>query len=120
MRGLVRLGLLEGSVEENITSKSYRRFYMHGTGHWIGMDVHDVGPNEVDGRSRTLHPGMVCTVEPGIYISPTDETVPARYRGIGIRIEDDIHITDGEPHNLTAMIPKTIKEVEGIVGSAAH
>ena len=120
VEGLVELGLLEGSVEENITAKSYRRFYMHGTGHWIGMDVHDVGPNEVAGQSRTLRPGMVCTVEPGIYISPSDESVPARYRGIGIRIEDDIHITDDAPHNLTAMIPKTIEEVEDIVGSAVQ
>jgi Xaa-Pro aminopeptidase len=119
VQGLIALQLLTGTVDENIESKAYRRFYMHGTGHWIGMDVHDVGPNERDGESRALEPGMVCTVEPGIYISPDDDTVPEMYRGIGIRIEDDIHITDGAPHNLTAMIPKSIEDVEALVGSAA-
>lgn len=118
VQGLLTLKLLTGSVEENIESKAYRRFYMHGTGHWIGMDVHDVGPNERDGESRALEPGMVCTVEPGIYIAPDDDTVPELYRGIGIRIEDDIHITDGAPHNLTGMIPKSIEEIETLVGSS--
>ncbi len=119
VEGLLKLKLLTGSLEENIEAKHYRRFYMHGTGHWIGMDVHDVGPNERNGHSRTLEPGMVCTVEPGIYIAPDDETVPEAFRGIGIRIEDDIHITDGAPHNLTGMIPKSIDEIETLVGSSA-
>ena len=119
VQGLIELKLLTGTVKENIDEKTYRRFYMHGTGHWIGMDVHDVGPNERNGQSRTLEPGMVCTVEPGIYIAPDDQTVPEAFRGIGIRIEDDIHITDGTPHNLTAMIPKSIQEIESLVGSEA-
>ena len=117
IEGLLRLGLLEGSVESCLEDKSYRRFYMHGTGHWIGMDVHDVGPTEVEGAPRPFKPGMALTVEPGIYIAPDADDIPEQYRGIGIRIEDDVCITDGDPLILTAAIPKTVSDIESLVGS---
>ena len=117
VEGLIELGLLTGSVDDVLEDESYKRFYMHNTSHWIGMDVHDVGAYYHDGRSRPLEPGMVLTVEPGVYISPSDTTVPEGYRGIGIRIEDDILITEGEPENLTAAIPKEVHEIEALVGS---
>lgn len=110
--GMVALGLLEGEVDELIREKTYKRYYMHGTGHWLGLDVHDAGRYAVDGHVRVLAPGMVVTVEPGLYIPPDDEDAPEELRGIGIRIEDDILVTDGEPVVLTAACPKTIEEVE--------
>ena len=114
---MVRLGLLEGDVEEIIANEGYKKFFMHGTGHWLGMDVHDVGPY-VDGTdSVVLEPGMMLTIEPGIYIDAEDDSVPARYRGIGIRIEDDILITADGYENLSADIPKSVEAVERIVGS---
>src|SRR5690606_17030125 len=88
VKGLVNLGLLQGTVEELIASEAYRRFYMHRTGHWLGMDVHDVGDYKVGDEWRVLEPGMVLTVEPGLYVAADDDTVDARWRGIGIRIED--------------------------------
>src|SRR5699024_4277284 len=90
--GLVKLGILSGEVEQLIADKAYLRFYMHGLGHWLGLDVHDVGEYG-ENRSRTLAPGMVVTVEPGLYI-PNAEDIPPAYRGIGVRIEDDLLITD--------------------------
>jgi Xaa-Pro aminopeptidase len=111
-RGLVKLGLLQGDVEKLITEEAYKPFFMHRTSHWLGMDVHDVGRYFVDGKARQLAPGMVLTVEPGIYIARDNDKVPAEWRGIGVRIEDDILVTDGEPVNLTAGIPKTVREVE--------
>ena len=117
VEGLIELGLLQGEVDEVIENESYKRFYMHNTSHWIGMDVHDVGAYYHDGRSRPLEPRMVLTVEPGIYIAPNDETVPENYRGIGIRIEDDILITEGDPEILTAAIPKEVEDIEALVGS---
>lgn len=110
--GLVALGLLEGEVDALIADESYKKYYMHGTGHWLGMDVHDVGSYLGDEGSRPLEPGMVLTIEPGLYVMPDDETAPERFRGLGIRIEDDVAVTDGEPDVLTAGIPKTIAEVE--------
>jgi len=110
--GMVALGLLKGNVDTLISDESYKRYYMHGTGHWLGLDVHDAGRYARSGESRLLEPGMVVTVEPGLYIPPDDEDAPEALRGIGVRIEDDIVITDGEPENLTAAIPKTIAEVE--------
>ena len=91
---------------------------MHNTSHWIGLDVHDVGTYMEGEGYKNLEPGMVLTVEPGIYIQPTDDTVPAEYRGIGIRIEDDVLVTDGEPDVLTASVPKEIADIEAIVGTA--
>ena len=117
VEGLIGVGLLNGTVEDLIASKAYRKFYMHGTGHWIGMDVHDVGPTQVEGAPRPFAPGMALTVEPGIYISPDAEDVPAAYRGIGIRIEDDVCITEDAPLILTADIPKQVEAIEALVGS---
>lgn len=110
--GMVALGLLEGDVDTLIEEETYKRYYMHGTGHWLGVDVHDVGAYGRKGESRTLEPGMLCTVEPGLYIGADDEQAPPALRGIGIRIEDDILITVGDPENLTADVPKTIEGIE--------
>ncbi|MCB9551696.1 MAG: Xaa-Pro aminopeptidase [Myxococcales bacterium] len=117
VEGLVELGLLDGKVDKLIEDETFKRFYMHRTSHWLGMDVHDVGGYHLRGTSRSLEPGMVLTIEPGLYIAPDDDTVDAKWRGIGIRIEDDIHVTDGAPEILTAEIPKEIDEIEAIVGT---
>jgi Xaa-Pro aminopeptidase len=154
VEGLVDLGLLPRGVDDSLAMHHYREFYMHGTGHWLGMDVHDVGAYRVSRRSRPLEAGMVLTVEPGLYFDPERESVtfhlrefseeemwerryrlgaaaakkieeeekaraqtvvhpvPAEYRGIGIRIEDDVLVTAGGPEVLTAGTPKTVAEVE--------
>jgi Xaa-Pro aminopeptidase len=154
VEGLVALGLLPRGVEESLAMHHYREFYMHGTGHWLGMDVHDVGAYRVDRRSRPLEPGMVLTVEPGLYFDPDRDAVtfhlreyseeemwerryrlgmaaakkieeeekaraeqvvhpvPVEYRGIGVRIEDDVLITAGGSEVLTAGTPKTVDEIE--------
>lgn len=111
-RGLVRLGLLQGEVDKLIETEAYKPFFMHRTSHWLGMDVHDVGRYYIDGKPRVLEPGMVLTVEPGIYIGRDYDKVPAEWRGIGVRIEDDILVTDGAPMNLTEEIPKGVAELE--------
>jgi Xaa-Pro aminopeptidase len=111
-KGLVKLGLLEGEVEQLVKAEAYKPFFMHKTSHWLGMDVHDVGNYYVGGKARGLEPGMVLTVEPGIYIARDNEKVPAEWRGIGVRIEDDILVTDGDPTNLTQAIPKTVADVQ--------
>jgi Xaa-Pro aminopeptidase len=110
-RGLVKLGLLSGEVQTLIDSEAYKRFFMHRTSHWLGMDVHDVGAYFHAGKPRRLEPGMVLTVEPGIYIAPDDPSVPAEWRGIGVRIEDDVLVTTSAPEVLTEGIPKTVDEV---------
>jgi Xaa-Pro aminopeptidase len=110
-RGLVKLGLLQGEVEQLIKDEAYKPFFMHKTSHWLGMDVHDVGNYYIGGKARPLEPGMVLTVEPGIYISKDNEKVPPEWRGIGVRIEDDILVTEGDPENLTASIPKKVDDV---------
>lgn len=110
--GMISLGLLEGTVEECIKNDSYKRFYMHRTSHWLGLDVHDVGPYTVNGEARPLEPGMVITVEPGLYIDASAEDIPEKYRGIGIRIEDDLLVTADGNENLTAAVPKSVQEVE--------
>jgi Xaa-Pro aminopeptidase len=110
--GLIQMGMLKGSLEQNIEEQTYRRWYMHNTGHWIGLDVHDAGRYKVDGESLKLEPGMVMTIEPGLYFQKNDESVPVEFRGIGIRIEDDIHITGDEPENLTAAVVKELADVE--------
>lgn len=112
--GLLELGLLKGTRESVIADKSYSRFYMHKAGHWLGLDVHDCGAYFIDGESRLLEEGMVLTVEPGIYIAEDDETVEERWRGIGVRIEDDILITKDGNENLTDEIPKGVEEVEAM------
>lgn len=109
--GLVKLGILAGDVDQLIKDEAFKPYYMHRTSHWLGMDVHDVGVYYLDGKSRVLEPGMVLTVEPGIYIRSDDEKVAPEWRGIGVRIEDDIVVTDGAPENLTRVIPKTVNEL---------
>ena len=111
--GLIELGLLKGSVEENLKAGHLSRFFMHGTGHWLGLDVHDVGVySTAKGEPRPFEPGMVTTVEPGIYVDPDDEEVEERWRGIGVRIEDDVLVTADGHEVLTAACPKEIEEVE--------
>lgn len=117
VQGLLDLGIMQGDLDEIIASESYRQFYMHGTGHWLGMDVHDVGTYKVDGEWRAYEAGMVVTVEPGLYIAPDDETVDPKWRGIGIRIEDDIVATKNGPLNLTAKVVKTVDEIEALMAA---
>ncbi|OUY06909.1 Xaa-Pro aminopeptidase [Acinetobacter populi] len=113
--GLVDLGLLSGEVNELIEAEAYNQFYMHGTGHWLGMDVHDVGTYKIDGQWRPYQAGMVVTVEPGLYIQPDDETVDAKWRGIGIRIEDDVVVTEQGPRVLTKDVVKSIDDIEHLM-----
>jgi Xaa-Pro aminopeptidase len=112
--GLVALKLLEGPTAARIEDKSYRRYYMHRTSHWLGMDVHDVGDYYPGGASRPLAPGNVVTVEPGIYVAADDPVAPPELRGIGIRIEDDVLVTEAGGENLTAAVPKEMDEVEAV------
>ncbi len=114
-KGLVKLGLLKGRVNTLIKNKAYAKFYMHRTGHWLGMDVHDVGDYKIDGHWRQLEPGMVLTVEPGIYIPKGTRGVHKRWRGIGIRIEDDVLVTRNEPDVLTRDAPKTVDDIEALM-----
>jgi Xaa-Pro aminopeptidase len=116
--GMIRLGLLEGDVEKQIKEGGYKKFYMHRTSHWLGMDVHDAGPYKVADEWRKLEPGMVLTVEPGIYIAGDVEGVNPRYRGIGVRIEDDVLVTAGAPEVLSARVPKTIEDIERLMAEA--
>ncbi|SBT17190.1 Xaa-Pro aminopeptidase [Marinomonas gallaica] len=115
--GLVKLGLLQGDVEELIENKAYRDFYMHNTGHWLGLDVHDCGRYKEAGESRLLQAGMVLTLEPGLYINPDNESVDPKWRGIGIRIEDDILIREEGPYVLTHGLVKEIAEIEALMAS---
>ena len=112
VKGLLKLGLLKGSLSQQLKSEEYKRYYMHRVGHWLGMDVHDVGDYKIDGHWRLLEPGMVTTIEPGIYIPPSDTSVPKKWRGIGIRIEDDVLVTKKGQKVLSAGIPRTIEEIE--------
>jgi len=113
--GLIELGLIEGPLDAALESGSYKRFYMHRAGHWLGMDVHDAGLYQEKGESVKLAPGMVLTVEPGLYIRAGDG-VPAEFGDIGVRIEDDIVVTDRGHENLTGHTPKTVAEVEAACG----
>ncbi|MFQ5718030.1 MAG: aminopeptidase P N-terminal domain-containing protein [Acidobacteriota bacterium] len=112
--GLVRLGLMQGSATEIFESGRHRRYSLHRTSHWLGIDVHDVGPS---GKDVRLRPGMVLTIEPGLYFPPDDRDIPARYRGIGVRIEDDVQVTAGGRTVLTAAIPKQPHALERLVGT---
>jgi len=116
--GMVQLGLLSGSVEDLVASHAYRKYYMHRTSHWLGLDVHDVGTYAANGKPRTLEPGMVFTIEPGLYIAADDEIAKPRLRGIGVRIEDDVLVTPAGHQNLTAAIPKRPEDVETWVRGA--
>jgi Xaa-Pro aminopeptidase len=115
--GLLSLGLLKGTLKKNLADETYKKFYMHKTGHWIGLDVHDVGDYKVAGEFRELEPGMVFTIEPGLYIAAGSKGVPAKYQGIGIRIEDDVVITAKGHDVLTSKVPKAREEVEALVGA---
>ena len=114
-QGLVTLGLLKGSVASLIKRDAYRDFYMHRVGHWLGLDVHDVGDYRLGDEWRVLEPGMVMTVEPGLYVSPSNTNVAKKWRGIGIRIEDDVVVTEEGCDVITAGVPKTIEEIEALM-----
>jgi Xaa-Pro aminopeptidase len=117
-RGLVRLGLLKGTVKDLVHDETYKRFYMHRTGHWLGMDVHDVGDYKIDGHWRLLEPGMVLTVEPGLYIPADAKGVAKKWRGIGIRIEDDVLVTRDGHEVLSQGAPKSVAEIEALMAVA--
>ena len=112
------LGLVSGTVDDIMQAQTYRPYYMHSTSHWLGLDVHDVGYYERNGQARPLEPGMVFTVEPGIYIARDAEDAPEHLRGIGVRIEDDVVVTERGHENLNAAIPKRIDEVEAWVAGS--
>jgi Xaa-Pro aminopeptidase len=116
--GLLELGLLSGTLEENLASGSFRRYYMHRTSHWLGLDVHDAGAYVAGGKPRELAPGMVFTVEPGLYVAADDEKAEPRWRGIGVRIEDDVVVVPGGCEILTAAIPKAPDDAEAWVRGA--
>lgn len=116
--GMMDVGLLRGDLQGLIESHEYRRFYMHGTGHWLGLDVHDVGLYKKSGVSRTFEPGMVMTVEPGIYVAPGVDDVDPRFHGVGIRIEDDVLITEAGNEVLTSGAPKSIADIEALLREA--
>ena len=113
--GMVELGLLEGKTEDLIKEKKYEKFYMHGLGHMLGIDVHDVGRYYYGTESRALEAGVVMTVEPGIYIAPDTKDVPEKYLGIGVRIEDDVLCTNNGPRVLTTKVPKHAEEIEALM-----
>lgn len=115
--GLLSLGLLKGTLKAAIAAGDYMRFYRHKTGHWLGLDVHDVGEYRIDGQSRLLEPGMVFTIEPGLYIAPGDTQVPAKWRGIGIRIEDDVLVTATGHRVLTDALERSADEVETLMAA---
>ena len=114
VEGMCHLGLFKESPAEVREKSLFRRYYMHRTSHWLGMDVHDVGLYRIAGDSRKLEPGMILTAEPGIYIAPDDESAPAEFRGIGIRIEDDVLVTPDGHEVLTAAVPKSVADVEAL------
>jgi Xaa-Pro aminopeptidase len=116
-RGMLELGILQGDFDEIMAEETYKKFYVHNTGHWLGLDVHDVGDYQIDGHSRELEPGMVLTIEPGIYIPAGEQGVDERWRGLGIRIEDDVVVTREEPEILSADVPKTIDDIESLMAS---
>jgi Xaa-Pro aminopeptidase len=118
VKGLVALGLLKGRVSKLIEDEAYKKFFMHRTGHWLGMDVHDVGDYKIGDEWRVLEEGMVLTVEPGLYISSAHEDIDPKWRGIGIRIEDDVLVTKDGCEVLTAGAPKSVDEIEALMGAA--
>ena len=115
--GLCALGLVEGDVDSLIAEQGYRRFFPGKTGHWLGLDVHDVGDYRVDGQPRVLEPGMVLTVEPGLYVAPDDDTVSEQWRGIGIRIEDEVAVTADGHELLSAGVPNAADAIEALLAS---
>jgi Xaa-Pro aminopeptidase len=116
--GLLKLGILKGKLKELIRKEAYKRFYMHRTGHWLGLDVHDVGDYKIGGQWRVLEPGMVLTVEPGLYIPAGSKGVAKKWWNIGIRIEDDVLVTKTGHEVLSRDAPKSVEEIETLM--AAH
>jgi Xaa-Pro aminopeptidase len=114
-KGLLKLGLLRGTLAKALKAESYTRFFMHRTGHWLGMDVHDVGDYKVDGHWRELERGMVLTIEPGLYIPRGSKGVAKKWQGIGIRIEDDVLVTSKGPDVLSRDVPKTVEQIEALM-----
>jgi Xaa-Pro aminopeptidase len=112
VQGMLQLGLLQGSLDQALETKGYQRYYMHRTSHYLGMDVHDVGRYYVAGKPRPLDAGAVITIEPGLYVAESDSGAPSHFRGIGIRIEDDVLIQAEAPRVLSHSIPKTVDDVE--------
>ena len=117
-QGMLDLGLLQGTLDEALEKETYRRFYMHRTGHWLGLDVHDAGDYKIGGEWRPLVPGMVLTVEPGLYVRP-GEGVPEAYWNIGVRIEDDVLVTSGDCEVITHETPKSIADIEALMRDSA-
>src|SRR5687768_16363857 len=117
VEGLLSVGLLKGTTKKAIADGTYKRFYPHKTGHWLGLDVHDVGDYQVAGASRELEPGMVFTVEPGLYVPPGMKGVPAKWHGIGIRIEDDVAITKDGHEVLTGGVPRDADAVCAVLAT---
>lgn len=115
--GLLQLGLLKGKLGKHLKDGSYKRFYRHKTGHWIGLDVHDVGEYRIEGESRVLEPGMMFTIEPGLYVSPDDTTVAPKWRGIGIRTEDDVLVTRDGHRVLTDSLARSSDEIEAFMAA---
>ncbi|MCH9715918.1 MAG: Xaa-Pro dipeptidase, partial [Gammaproteobacteria bacterium] len=113
--GMLSLGLLTGDLNTLIEERAYQLFYMHSAGHWLGLDVHDVGAYRQNGNSRLLQPGMTLTVEPGIYIPEDCDAVDKKWRGIGVRIEDDILVTSDGHENLTGALAVSPDELERLV-----
>jgi len=118
--GLIKLGLIKGTLGKAIKEEAYRDFYMHRVGHWLGMDVHDVGDYRIDDHWRLLEPGMVTTIEPGIYIAPDNKKVARKWRGIGIRIEDDVLVTRKGHKVLSKDVPKDADEIEALMAGKPH
>jgi Xaa-Pro aminopeptidase len=115
--GMIDLGILKSNLDEALEEEHFKDYYVHNTGHWLGLDVHDVGEYEIDGHSRVLEPGMVLTVEPGIYIPHSATAVDETWRGLGIRIEDNVAVTRDEADLLTSDICKTIDDIEALMAS---
>src|SRR5207237_7962271 len=118
--GMVRLVILKGDVKTLIEEEQYKKFYMHRLGHYLGLDVHDVGLYQTDGQPRPVEAGMVMTVEPGLYISEDAEDIPDKYHGIGVRIEDDVLITREGHRVLTDKAPKRVEEIESLMSQQAY
>ena len=116
--GLIELGILEGDLETLLSEEAYLPYFPHKTGHWLGLDVHDVGDYQINGQWRVFEEGMVTTIEPGIYFNPELTEVPEEFRGIGIRIEDDVLVTSKGNEVLTSEAPKTIGEIESIMAGS--
>ena len=115
VQGLIDLHILTGNISDNIESKTYLPYFAHGISHWLGLDVHDIGSYTDKSGSKILKPGMVFTVEPGLYFNNQNSSTPQKYAGIGIRIEDDILVTDTGYQNLTAKLPVNPSDIEQLM-----